>query len=138
MTYNTLAYQVKDFILTLTLNRPEQLNAFTVEMANELVHAFARTRSADEVRAIVVTGPFMQATHQQEFQERCQALDQVEIITFDNHIELLMEQACAIVAMGGYNTFCEILSLDKPALIVPRSVPRLEQMIRAQRAVELG
>ena len=40
--------------------------------------------------------------------------------------------------MGGYNTFCEILSFDKPALIVPRTAPRLEQYIRAQRAAELG
>jgi predicted glycosyltransferase len=40
--------------------------------------------------------------------------------------------------MGGYNTFCEILSLDKRALIVPRSVPRREQIIRASRAVGLG
>jgi predicted glycosyltransferase len=40
--------------------------------------------------------------------------------------------------MGGYNTFCEILSLDKPALIVPRARPRREQTIRARRAAELG
>lgn len=56
MTYNTLDYQVKDFILTLTLNRPEQLNAFTVEMAQELVHAFDQASADDEVRVIVVTG----------------------------------------------------------------------------------
>jgi predicted glycosyltransferase len=42
------------------------------------------------------------------------------------------------VAMGGYNTFCEVLSLDKRALIVPRTEPRLEQLIRASRAAELG
>jgi len=40
--------------------------------------------------------------------------------------------------MGGYNTFCEVLSLNKPALIIPRSVPRLEQSIRARRAADLG
>jgi predicted glycosyltransferase len=40
--------------------------------------------------------------------------------------------------MGGYNTYCEILSFDKPALIVPRTVPRQEQLIRARRAAELG
>ena len=40
--------------------------------------------------------------------------------------------------MGGYNTFCEILSLDKQALIVPRQAPRLEQTIRARRAQDLG
>jgi predicted glycosyltransferase len=40
--------------------------------------------------------------------------------------------------MGGYNTFCEILSFDKRALILPRTVPRAEQYIRAARAAELG
>jgi len=89
-------------------------------------------------RAIIVTGPFMQPVQQQEFHDRCETLDNIEVITFDTHIELLMEQAVGIVAMGGYNTFCEILSLDKPALIVPRSVPRLEQTIRASRALALG
>jgi predicted glycosyltransferase len=40
--------------------------------------------------------------------------------------------------MGGYNTFCEILSFDKRAVIVPRTQPRMEQYIRAKRAEELG
>jgi predicted glycosyltransferase len=40
--------------------------------------------------------------------------------------------------MGGYNTFCEILSFDKPAVIVPRTVPRLEQYVRAAAAEKLG
>lgn len=56
MTYQTLDWAVADGILTLTLNRPEQLNAFTVEMADELVHAFGRASGDDTVRAIVVTG----------------------------------------------------------------------------------
>lgn len=57
MTYETLCYDVDDDgILTLTLNRPEQLNAFTVQMADELEHAFRRASDDDEVRAIVVTG----------------------------------------------------------------------------------
>ena len=89
-------------------------------------------------RAIIVTGPFMPPAEQQDFHERCDVLADVEIISFDSHIELLMEKSIAIVAMGGYNTFCEILTLDKPALIVPRSVPRQEQLIRAERAVKLG
>lgn len=57
MNYNTLTYAVgDDGVLLLTLNRPEQLNAFTVEMANELVDAFTRASDDDAVRAIVVTG----------------------------------------------------------------------------------
>lgn len=56
MKYQTICYDVSDYILTLRLNRPEQMNAFTVEMANELVHAFNRASEDDSVRAIVVTG----------------------------------------------------------------------------------
>ena len=57
MKYNTLDWSVDaDGILTLTLNRPDQMNAFTVEMANELVDAFTRMNTDDSVRAVVVTG----------------------------------------------------------------------------------
>jgi predicted glycosyltransferase len=62
----------------------------------------------------------------------------VEAITFDAQLESLMARAIGVVAMGGYNTFCEILSFDKRAVIVPRTVPRMEQYIRAVRAQELG
>lgn len=54
--YKTLRYDVADCILTLRLHRPDQLNAFTVEMAAELEHAFHRASADDDVRAIVVTG----------------------------------------------------------------------------------
>ena len=50
-TYNTVRYEVADKILTLTLNRPDQMNAFTVEMARELVHAFERASEDDDVGA---------------------------------------------------------------------------------------
>lgn len=57
MTYETLKTAVDaDGVLTLTLSRPEQLNAFTVQMANELIDFFTRVNDDDAVRAIVVTG----------------------------------------------------------------------------------
>lgn len=56
MNYQTLRYEVADGILLLTINRPEQLNAFTVTMANELVQAFDRASNDNAVGAIVVTG----------------------------------------------------------------------------------
>lgn len=56
MSYSTLDYRVAEGILTLTLNRPEAMNAFTVTMANELVDAFGRAGRDDAVKAIVVTG----------------------------------------------------------------------------------
>lgn len=54
--YETLDYSVADGILTLTLNRPDALNAFTVTMANELEDAFTRVNDDDSVGAVVVTG----------------------------------------------------------------------------------
>lgn len=55
-SYETLDYSTADGILTLTLDRPDHLNAFTVTMANELVDAYDRASLDDEVAAIVVTG----------------------------------------------------------------------------------
>jgi enoyl-CoA hydratase/carnithine racemase len=56
MSYNTLRYEVADNILTLTISRPDHLNAFTTEMAHELIDAFNRASDDDDARAIVVTG----------------------------------------------------------------------------------
>jgi len=56
MAYEQILYEVKDQILTLTLNRPDRLNAFTPRMRNELIDALDRADADDQVRAIVVTG----------------------------------------------------------------------------------
>jgi predicted glycosyltransferase len=89
-------------------------------------------------RALIVLGPFMNRELQNEFLARAALLPKVEALTFESQLESLMTKAVGVVAMGGYNTFCEILSFDKKALIVPRMVPRLEQFIRANRAQQLG
>ncbi len=88
--------------------------------------------------ALLVLGPFMGTDLQSDFMQRAGRLDRVEAITFDTHIESLMDRASGVVCMGGYNTFCEVLSFDKPAILVPRTEPRMEQFLRARRAQELG
>jgi predicted glycosyltransferase len=80
----------------------------------------------------------MPQAERQQFLQRAEVLNKVDMITFDAQLERLMANASAVVAMGGYNTFCEILSLDRPALILPRSYPRREQLIRAQNAAALN
>jgi len=87
---------------------------------------------------VIVLGPFMPQAVRQQFQLRAEALTGVQTIVFNSNMELVMERAAGVVAMGGYNTFCEILSLDKPALLIPRSRPRMEQTLRARRAASLG
>jgi len=88
--------------------------------------------------ALLVLGPFMHSERQKEFMDRATKLKRVDAITFHGQLEALLARAAGVVAMGGYNTFCEVISLDKRALIVPRTAPRLEQHIRASRAAELG
>lgn len=56
MSFNTITCDVEDGILTLTLNRPEILNAFNREMLGELLEVLDRADADDDVRAIIVTG----------------------------------------------------------------------------------
>jgi predicted glycosyltransferase len=107
------------------------------EMVDWVLSAYETERNLP-YPALLVLGPFMASESQAEFQRRAEQLPDVEVITFDAHIESLIDQCVGMVAMGGYNTFCEILSFDKPALMVPRTVPRKEQYIRAMRAQDMG
>ncbi|MCE8539793.1 hypothetical protein KBY27_20215 [Ruegeria pomeroyi] len=90
-------------------------------------------------RAVLVYGPFLSGDTRAEFERRVAALNgRVTAVGFESEIETLFAGAAGVVCMGGYNTFCEVLSFDQRAVIVPRTVPRLEQWIRASRAEELG
>lgn len=56
MQFTTIRHEVEDGILTVVLNRPANLNAFTVEMAEELEHTFTAVNDDDSIRAVIVTG----------------------------------------------------------------------------------
>ncbi|MGA9279274.1 crotonase/enoyl-CoA hydratase family protein [Ilumatobacter sp.] len=56
MEYSQILFDVSDHIATITLNRPDRLNAFTGTMMNELIAAFDVTDADDDVRAVIVTG----------------------------------------------------------------------------------
>ncbi len=89
--------------------------------------------------AMIVYGPFMAASARAGFDARVAALgERVRAVGFHGRLEALLAGAVGVVAMGGYNTFCEILSTDRPAVIVPRVRPRREQIIRAASAERLG
>jgi predicted glycosyltransferase len=89
--------------------------------------------------AFIVYGPFLGGEKRAEFERRVAALEpRVSAVGFDSQIEALMLDAQGVVAMGGYNTFCELLSFDRRAIIAPRRKPRMEQYIRAAIAEERG
>ncbi|XYK81660.1 MAG: glycosyltransferase family protein [Labrenzia sp.] len=104
-----------------------------VEMVDWVMRAY-EARQRPLFPALIVLGPFMPAAAAADFTERAEHLRDVEVLRFTPQIEPYLANATAIVGMGGYNTFCEILSFDKPTLMVPRVVPRREQAIRAERA----
>ena len=56
MNFEEIRYEVADHVLTITLNRPDRLNAFTPTMARELMEAFDASDADDDVRAVIVTG----------------------------------------------------------------------------------
>src|SRR3954469_19948862 len=56
MSFEEIRYDIADNILTITLNRPDRLNAFTQTMGRELIEAFDQADADDEVRAVIVTG----------------------------------------------------------------------------------
>jgi predicted glycosyltransferase len=88
--------------------------------------------------ALVVYGPFLPARDRAGFERRVARLSRVTTLEFHEHLENLVEKAAAVVCLGGYNTFCEVLSLKKRSLIVPRVTPRAEQLLRAEAAMGLG
>jgi predicted glycosyltransferase len=107
------------------------------QIMHQVIAAYEHVRNLNGP-VVMVLGPFMKAEERDEVYRRAAALPCLHLIDFDNRMETLIQAAAGVVSMGGYNTFCEILSLDKRALIIPRVTPREEQLIRARRAQELG
>jgi predicted glycosyltransferase len=103
-----------------------------------LAQMFAETRLPAGVNGVIVTGPFMAPDVQRELRARAAERSTLRVLDFVSEPALLVQQADRVIAMGGYNTVCELLSFRKHALIVPRVTPRSEQLIRAQRMHDLG
>jgi predicted glycosyltransferase len=103
-----------------------------------LAEAFAHASRPPDMAGVIVTGPFMPPEIQRRLLDRASVHKNLRVLTFLNDLVPLLRRADLVVAMGGYNTICEILSLEKRALIVPRVEPRREQLIRATRLRQLG
>ncbi|MPY95302.1 MAG: enoyl-CoA hydratase [Acidimicrobiia bacterium] len=56
MAYETIIYDIEDRVLTITMNRPERLNAFNGQMMTEMIDAFDRADADDGIRAVIITG----------------------------------------------------------------------------------
>lgn len=98
----------------------------------------ASERCDPTLRHVVVCGPEMPAPKRQRLGQAARSCPQLQMLEFVPDLDSYANVADVVVAMGGYNTICEILSLRKRAVVVPRDRPVREQLIRAQRMGALG
>ncbi len=94
--------------------------------------------TSEKVKSLMICGPEMPSIQREELSQIAQNYSTVKIDEFTDDIMSYMEAADLVVCMSGYNTICEILSLSKPAVVVPRVQPVKEQWIRAKRMANLG
>jgi len=87
---------------------------------------------------VLVCGPLMEPEDREDLRSLAAARSDMRVIEFVADPHPLLCCADRVIAMGGYNTVCEALAFQKRTLIVPRVVPRTEQLIRANRLAELG
>lgn len=87
---------------------------------------------------LVVGGPFMSEADKVDVLNQFDQLPTAHYLDFTDDLTSYIGAADVVVSMGGYNTVCEILSLGKRGLIVPRVAPRKEQLIRAELLSKRG
>ncbi|MBK8250548.1 MAG: glycosyltransferase [Gemmatimonadetes bacterium] len=103
-----------------------------------LARAFLQADFPAPWQPLLVTGPMMSVVARTEVERLAALAPDKRILEFVDDPAALMRDARAVITMGGYNTVCDVLSHGVRALVVPRVVPRTEQLIRASRLAERG
>src|SRR5439155_645516 len=104
----------------------------------ELAEAFVEAELPPDTNGLLVTGPCLPGGVRGRLNRSVASNPRRRVVSFVHEPTRLVRRADCVVAMGGYNTVYEVLSFEKPALIVPRVTPRQEQLSRAERLQALG
>ncbi len=102
------------------------------------LEGLAQTPAAQRPRTHIVFGPEMPQAEREGLEALARALPQVSMQTFCDDMMSLIGAADVALTMGGYNTVCELLTSGRRAVIVPRTEPGHEQLLRAERMAEHG
>lgn len=102
----------------------------------KLAESFVKSHLPKGRHGLLITGPYMPAQELARLKSIAESRSDMSLLTFVNEPTYLLQKAERVIAMGGYNTVGEVLSFEKPFLVVPRVKPRLEQLIRAQKMAE--
>lgn len=103
-----------------------------------LAEAFCNTNFGDQWHGILIAGPYLPSTQLTALRHLAQARSNLTLLPFTAAADHYLRSSDRVIAMGGYNTVCSVLSYNRDALIVPRVRPRQEQWIRASRMADLG
>lgn len=108
------------------------------EFLSIFVQSLKKYQQEINFQTLIVTGPFLSNGRYTRFQEETNNLKNLKLVNFIPDMYSILGRSDVLVTMGGYNTFCECLSLGKRPIILPRVTPREEQLIRAQIFKEKG
>ena len=100
--------------------------------------AFARATYPRGHEGVLVTGPYLPAADLAHVRETAHDRTDLTVHRLVGDVPALARGAAATIAMGGYNSVCEVVSARRPALVVPRQSPRREQTVRAERFEKHG
>jgi predicted glycosyltransferase len=103
-----------------------------------LAEAFVHARLPEDANGVLLFGPYLPADVRERILQQAANRPRFRVLEFVSEPSRLLCRADRVIAMGGYNTVCELLSYQRTSLIVPRIHPRREQIIRAERLRDLG
>jgi 2-(1,2-epoxy-1,2-dihydrophenyl)acetyl-CoA isomerase len=102
MAYETILYEVSDRVATITLNRPDKLNAFNDQMIQESIDAFKQAGRSDDVRCVLITGAGRGFSSGQDLKD---VQDREDSFSIGDHLR------------RGYNRLIErMVTLEKPVI----------------------
>ncbi len=104
----------------------------------QLAESFVRAPLPEGVRGTLITGPLMPQFERDRLHEQVDGDPMRSVVEFVTNPLPYLQEADSVIAMAGYNTVCEIIAMRKRALLVPRMMPRTEQLIRAQCMADQG
>ncbi len=106
-------------------------------LVRDYLHA-SRDFGGNDVRSIVVLGPLMDHDERNHLENLARGRNNVTLVPYAVELLAVLRDANLVVAMGGYNTAAEIVANHKPAVLVPRTTPRQEQLVRSRILRDLG
>jgi len=107
-------------------------------LMNAFLEGYEGLGARPPFEALLVTGPLMSPRKRKRLLSRVERIDGTSALEYYEDIPGICHSADFVVAMGGYGTICELAYAGASALIVPRSFPRREQLLRAWRLAERG